>query len=152
TVQLLEAHGTGTPVGDAVELEAVAKAFKDLGAGTDPWCAVGSVKSMIGHCQSASAVAGIIKAALALHHKILPPTLHVTKPNNKIDWSAHPCYVNSQTRPWIIAGNSPTPRRAAVSAFGFGGINGHMILEEYRPTVCAASARAAGSEPVVDVV
>jgi acyl transferase domain-containing protein/phosphopantetheinyl transferase (holo-ACP synthase) len=131
TVQLLEAHGTGTPVGDVVELEAVAKVFKNPGDATEPWCAIGSIKSMIGHCQSASAVAGIIKATLALHHKILPPTLHVTKPNTKIDWANHPCYVNTQARPWIKPKDSAVPRRAAVSAFGFGGINGHMILEEF---------------------
>ena len=132
SIGLLEAHGTGTPTGDVVELQAVQKVFGPATESPDgmPWCAVGSVKSMIGHCQSASAVAGIIKAALALHHKILPPTLHVTEPNRKIDWAKHPCYVNTQSRPWIHAENSADARRAAVSAFGFGGINGHMILEE----------------------
>lgn len=132
SVGLLEAHGTGTPTGDVVELQAVEKVFGQATESADgmPWCAIGSVKSMIGHCQSASAVAGIIKAALALHHKILPPTLHVSEPNRKINWAKHPCYVNTQSRPWIHAENSADARRAAVSAFGFGGINGHMILEE----------------------
>ncbi|MBX3150056.1 polyketide synthase dehydratase domain-containing protein [Candidatus Obscuribacterales bacterium] len=132
SIGLLEAHGTGTPTGDVVELQAVEKVFGQASESRDgkPWCAIGSVKSMIGHCQSASAVAGIIKAALALHHKILPPTLHVSEPNRKINWEKHPCYVNTQSRPWIHAENSEEARRAAVSAFGFGGINGHMILEE----------------------
>jgi acyl transferase domain-containing protein/4'-phosphopantetheinyl transferase EntD len=132
SIGLLEAHGTGTPTGDVVELQAVEKVFGSLDPahGDKPWCAVGSVKSMIGHCQSASAVAGIIKAALALHHKIIPPTLHVSQPNKKIDWSKHPCYVNTQSRPWIHPENAETARRAAVSAFGFGGINGHLVMEE----------------------
>ncbi len=130
TIGLLEAHGTGTPTGDVVELKAVSKVF---GERTDepPWCAIGSVKSMIGHCQSASAVAGIIKSALALHHKILPPTINVKQPNTKVDWSKHPCYLNTSSRPWINGSNSGAPRRAGVSAFGFGGINGHVILEEF---------------------
>ncbi|CAN5432420.1 hypothetical protein BH11CYA1_BH11CYA1_41480 [soil metagenome] len=137
TIELLEAHGTGTPAGDVVELQAVAKVFtreNEPGEadpkGLEAWCALGSVKSMIGHLQSASAIAGIIKTTLALHHKILPPTLNVTTPNSKIDWAKHPCYVNSQTRPWLRTNDRKHPRRAAVSAFGFGGINAHMILEE----------------------
>lgn len=135
TIELLEAHGTGTPAGDVVELQAVEKVFRDANNGQanlerEPWCALGSVKSMIGHLQSASAIAGIIKTTLALHHKILPPTLNVTTPNSKINWAKHPCYVNSQTRPWLKTNDRKHPRRAAVSAFGFGGINAHMILEE----------------------
>lgn len=146
TVELLEAHGTGTPAGDVVELQAVEKVFSDTRLGQpesqpeselvaahaekEPWCAIGSVKSMIGHLQSASAIAGIIKTTLALHHKILPPTLNVTTPNSKINWAKHPCYVNSQTRPWLKTDDRKHPRRGAVSAFGFGGINAHIILEE----------------------
>ncbi len=146
TVELLEAHGTGTPAGDVVELQAVEKVFSDASLGQpesqlesqqitanadkEPWCAIGSVKSMIGHLQSASAIAGIIKTTLALHHKILPPTLNVTTPNSKINWAKHPCYVNSQTRPWLKTDDRKHPRRGAVSAFGFGGINAHIILEE----------------------
>lgn len=129
SVELLEAHGTGTPTGDVVELQAVQKVFGG-DANDNSWCAVGTIKSMIGHCQSASAVAGVIKAALSLYHKVLPPTLNVEKPSNKIDWSKHPCYVNTQTRPWVHADVTGEPRRAAVSAFGFGGVNGHAILEE----------------------
>jgi phosphopantetheine--protein transferase-like protein len=133
TVGLLEAHGTGTPTGDAVELQAVEKVFRN-GKEEDraSWCAVGTIKSMIGHCQSASAVAGVIKTALALYHKVLPPTLNVETPNRKIDWDKHPCYVNNTTRPWIHSDAEKEPRRAAVSAFGFGGINAHAILEEHK--------------------
>lgn len=130
SVALLEAHGTGTPTGDITELQAVEKVFRADAKGFEPWCAIGSVKSMIGHCQSASAIAGIIKTALALHHKILPPTLNVNQPSRKIDWEKHPCYINTQARPWIHAENAENARRAAVSAFGFGGINAHMVLEE----------------------
>lgn len=129
SVELLEAHGTGTPTGDVVELQAVQKVFGGS-ADENGWCAVGSIKSMIGHCQSASAVAGVIKAALSLYHKVLPPTLNVETPNKKIEWDTHPCYVNTQTRPWIHSDVTGEPRRAAVSAFGFGGVNGHAVLEE----------------------
>jgi acyl transferase domain-containing protein/phosphopantetheinyl transferase (holo-ACP synthase) len=153
TVQLLEAHGTGTPVGDVAELQAVAKVFSaDIKEGEQPeaWCAVGSIKSMIGHCQSASAVAGVIKASLALHHKIIPPTLHVSKPNPKVDWATHPCYVNTKTRPWIKA-DGAEPRRAAVSAFGFGGVNGHMVMEEMPTPGAIAIATGAYESEVVEV-
>lgn len=133
TIELLEAHGTGTPTGDVVELQAVQKVFKNhesIEPAASGWCALGSIKSMIGHTQSASAIAGIIKTALSLHHKILPPTLNVTTPTPKIDWSKHPCYINSKARPWLSNDRKGHPRRAAVSAFGFGGINGHMVLQE----------------------
>src|SRR5581483_7123245 len=131
TVELLEAHGTATPAGDLVELQAIQKVFDPDGARRSPWCALGSVKSMIGHCQSASAVAGVIKAALSLYHKILPPTLNVSQPSKRIEWSTHPCYVLSQARPWIASPERGYHRRAAVSAFGFGGINAHAVLEEH---------------------
>jgi acyl transferase domain-containing protein/phosphopantetheinyl transferase (holo-ACP synthase) len=140
----LEAHGTGTIEGDFVELKAIETVFSSQAKDTStPWLALGSVKSNIGHCQAASGVAGIIKSALSLYHRVLPPTLNVAKPNAKIDWSKSPCYINSTARPWIhpafkgtlpealkIKNNKITPRRAAVSAFGFGGINAHCVLEE----------------------
>jgi acyl transferase domain-containing protein/phosphopantetheinyl transferase len=147
TIALLEAHGTGTPVGDVIELRAIEKVFqskdlaisKEAGSGSaleldSKWCAIGSVKSMIGHCQAASGVAGLIKAALSLHYKLLPPTLNVKQPTDQIDWERFPCYINNRARPWIhpvIACEQEHPRRAAVSAFGFGGVNGHAVLEEY---------------------
>lgn len=126
TVSLVEGHGTGTLVGDAVEIEALTRVFGPRD-GDGPRCSLGSVKSMIGHPIPAAGVAGIIKAALALHHKVLPPTLHAGVDNPKLDPTHFS--LNTETRPWIHAG--PQPRRAAVSAFGFGGINAHAVLEEH---------------------
>ena len=128
TVGLLEAHGTGTPVGDVVEVEALRSVFPPRQT-ESPRCALGSVKSMISHTVPAAGVAGLIKAALALHHKVLPPTL-CENPNPKLQLEKTNFYINTETRPWIH-GSSKTPRRAGVNAFGFGGINAHAILEEY---------------------
>ena len=152
TVELLEAHGTGTRAGDLAEMKAVGQVFSDSESKAEPgkkavdensaWCAIGSVKSMIGHTQAASGVAGLIKAALALHHRILPQTLNVAKPNTQIDWKQSPCYVNTKTHPWESSKQTfdepAHPRRAAVSAFGFGGVNAHAVLEEY----CEQSAKS----------
>ena len=128
SVGLIEAHGTGTAVGDRTEIEALASLFGNTDTG--PRIAMGAVKSMIGHCLPASGSASLIKTALALHHKVLPPTL-CDEPDPSFDWSRTPLYVNTETRPWIHG--KAHPRRAGVSAFGFGGINAHVILEEYRP-------------------
>jgi len=128
TVGLVEAHGTGTPVGDVVEVEALRLVFPARQT-ESPRCALGSVKSMISHTVPAAGVAGLIKAALALHHKVLPPTL-CENPNPKLQLEKSNFYINTETRPWIH-GSSKTPRRAGVNAFGFGGINAHAILEEY---------------------
>ena len=128
TVGLVEAHGTGTPVGDVVEVEALRRVFPPRQT-ESPRCALGSVKSMISHTVPAAGVAGLIKAALALHHKVLPPTL-CENPNPKLQLESTNFYINTETRPWIH-GSSKTPRRAGVNAFGFGGINAHAILEEY---------------------
>jgi len=127
SIGLMEAHGTGTPVGDATELAALRRVFGPRQERA-PACALGSVKSMIGHCIPAAAAAGLIKTALAVYHKVLPPTLHTEEPNPAL--ASTPFYLNSETRPWIHSG--PEPRRAGVSAFGFGGINAHAILEEHR--------------------
>ncbi|HLY17737.1 MAG TPA: beta-ketoacyl synthase N-terminal-like domain-containing protein [Bryobacteraceae bacterium] len=128
TIGLLEAHGTGTPVGDVVEVEALRGVFPPRKT-ESPRCALGSVKSMISHTVPAAGVAGLIKAALALHHRVLPPTL-CENPNPKLQLENTNFYINTETRPWIH-GSSKTPRRAGVNAFGFGGINAHAILEEY---------------------
>jgi acyl transferase domain-containing protein/NAD(P)H-dependent flavin oxidoreductase YrpB (nitropropane dioxygenase family)/NAD(P)-dependent dehydrogenase (short-subunit alcohol dehydrogenase family) len=128
TVGLLEAHGTGTVAGDQAEGEALLRMFAST-EGSSQSCAIGSVKSMIGHTKCTAGVAGLIKVALALHHKVLPPTINVEKPNPKIFHSQSALYINSEARPWIIP---PThPRRAGVSSFGFGGTNFHAVLEEY---------------------
>ena len=129
TVELVEGHGTATLVGDATELEALNHVF-GARRGDLPRCALGSVKSMIGHCIPASGLASIIKVALALHHKVLPPTIKCSKPNARLQAETSNLYINTETRPWIH-GSQSYPRRAGVNAFGFGGINAHAVLEEY---------------------
>jgi acyl transferase domain-containing protein len=131
TVGLIEAHGTATLVGDATEVEALSKIFGE--ASGNARCALGSVKSMISHTMPASGIAGLIKVALALHHKVLPPTLHCENPNPKLNIEKSNFYLNSETRPWIHDA-STAPRRAGVNAFGFGGINAHAVVEEYTGT------------------
>lgn len=129
TVGLVEAHATGTEVGDEAEIEALSRFLARHR--TEPRsCAVGSVKSMIGHTKSTAGIASLIKTALALYEKILPPTLGVEKPNKKFLEAATPIYPNTETRPWVRCPEDP-PRRAGVSAFGFGGTNFHAVLEEY---------------------
>ncbi len=128
TVGLLEAHGTGTGAGDPTEFTSMQMVF---GANNSKkqHIALGSVKSQIGHTKSAAGAAGIIKAVLALHHKVLPPTINVEKPNSKFDIEDSAIYINTEARPWLKNGN---PRRSGVSAFGFGGINVHITMEEYQ--------------------
>jgi acyl transferase domain-containing protein/NAD(P)-dependent dehydrogenase (short-subunit alcohol dehydrogenase family)/NAD(P)H-dependent flavin oxidoreductase YrpB (nitropropane dioxygenase family) len=127
SVALFEAHGTGTAVGDQAEALALQALLKEADAPLQT-AALGSVKSMIGHTKCAAGVAGLLKAALALHRRVLPPTLHVERPNPKAGLENGPLYVNSEARPWLRHGS---PRRAGVSAFGFGGSNFHVALEEY---------------------
>jgi acyl transferase domain-containing protein/phosphopantetheinyl transferase len=127
SVGLLEAHGTGTPVGDGVEIEALTRVFGGRD-GELPRCALGTVKSMISHTIPAAGVAGLIKVALALHHRVLPPTLNCDEPNPELELERTPFYVNTETRPWIHGGSEP--RRAGINAFGFGGINAHAVVEE----------------------
>lgn len=129
TVELMEAHGTGIPLGDVTEIGALRSVFGPR-QGSRPTCGVGSIKSMIGHCRSAAGTAGIIKAAMALHHKILPPTLNCEEPNPDLNLADTPFYINTETRPWIRPSGG-APRRAAVSAMGFGGIDAHCVLEEH---------------------
>ena len=128
TIELVEAHGTGTKVGDAVEAGALAEVFRATAGPDGTWCALGSVKSQIGHTKAAAGAAGLIKAALALHHKVLPPTIKVEQPLERLAGSESPLYVNTEPRPWLP--RAEHPRRAAVSAFGFGGSNFHGVLEE----------------------
>lgn len=128
TVELVEAHGTGTVVGDQSELESVKRVLEEAGAERGS-CAIGSVKSQIGHTKCTAGVAGLIKAALAVHHGVLPATGGITLPNPKAKLEHSPVYVNSETRPWIRRGGVE-PRRAGVSAFGFGGTNFHAVLEQ----------------------
>jgi acyl transferase domain-containing protein/phosphopantetheinyl transferase len=126
SVTLIEAHGTGIPLGDKTEIEALTAVLGPR-RGTLPRCALGSVKSMIGHCIPAAGIAGLIKVALALHHKVLPPTLCETA-NAALGLETTPLYLNTEARPWVHPQDQP--RRGAVNAFGFGGINTHAVLEE----------------------
>jgi len=128
SVGLIEAHGTGTRVGDKVEFTALKNFFKDKEAAST---ALGSVKSMIGHTKAAAGAAGIIKAALALHHKVIPPTLKAQTPDPDLDIQNSPFYLNQVARPWIGNGTQNSLRSSGVSAFGFGGSNFHAVLEEY---------------------
>ncbi len=130
TITLLEAHGTGTRVGDEVEFTALKRVFGTDGNASHR-CALGTVKSMIGHTKAAAGAAGMIKAALALHHKVLPPTLKAETPDPKLEIEKTPFYLNSLARPWLPMGD--TPRRCGVSSFGFGGSNFHVVLEEFQP-------------------
>ncbi|MEU7041741.1 beta-ketoacyl synthase N-terminal-like domain-containing protein [Streptomyces varsoviensis] len=141
SVGLLEAHGTATPAGDEAELATLAEVFGGTG-GDARRAVIGSVKSMIGHTMPAAGVAGLIKAALALHHGVLPPTLHCDEP--------HPALARTRfipldrARPWE-APKSGAPRRAGVNAFGFGGINAHVVLEEAPRTATSPDARTSTS-------
>ena len=129
TLGLLEAHGTGTAAGDVAEFESLRTLFKEVDIQPQS-IALGSVKSQIGHTKTAAGIAGLIKVALSLHHKVLPPTINIAQPNPKLKIKDSPFYLNAKLRPWIRAEDQP-PRRAGVSAFGFGGTNFHAVLEEY---------------------
>ncbi len=128
TIDLVEAHGTGTAVGDATEAAALTEVFR-AARPEGSWCALGSVKSQIGHTKAAAGAAGLIKLALALHRRVLPPTIKVTEPLAEVAPGASPFYINSVKRPWLA--RPEHPRRGAVSAFGFGGSNFHVVLEEH---------------------
>jgi acyl transferase domain-containing protein len=126
TIRYVEAHGTGTSLGDPIEVAALTKAFR-AGTSEKQFCALGAVKGNIGHLESASGVAGLMKAILALEHGEIPATMHFTGPNPRIDFAESPFYVCSQLTPWPA---SEIPRRAGVSSFGVGGTNAHVVLEE----------------------
>ena len=128
TVQLFEAHGTGTVAGDRAELETVTGVLEAEGASPRS-AAIGSVKTLIGHTKAAAGVAGLMKAALGLHHRVLPPHALVQSPNAALQKGDSPLYLSQLPRPWTRAPG--LPRRAGVSAFGFGGTNFHVALEEY---------------------
>ena len=136
TVGLMEAHGTGTMAGDPTEFGSL-KDFFDVHDDKKQHIALGSVKSQIGHTKAAAGAASLIKTALALHHKVLPPTINITEPNPKLNIKNSSFYLNTETRPWIRP-EGEAPRRAGVSSFGFGGTNYHVVLEEYEADQNAA--------------
>jgi acyl transferase domain-containing protein/acyl carrier protein len=126
TIGYVETHGSGTPLGDPIEVAALTQAFRAAGAEGEAFCAIGSVKTNFGHCNTAAGVAGLIKTTLALVHKTLPPSLHYETPNPQIAFAGSPFTVCTEARPW----ESDGPRRAGVSSFGLGGTNAHVVLEE----------------------
>jgi acyl transferase domain-containing protein len=138
TVELVEAHGTGTKAGDVAEFEGLRTTFAESGRADRQWCALGSIKSQVGHTKAAAGAAGLFKAIMALHHKVLPPTIKVERPNPAFELEKSPFYLNTRVRPWVR--DAAHPRRASVSSFGFGGSNFHVALEEYLP---AAKGRIA---------
>ncbi|QQS35340.1 MAG: aminotransferase class III-fold pyridoxal phosphate-dependent enzyme [Ignavibacteriales bacterium] len=127
TIKYIEAHGTGTPVGDPIEVASLEKAFRETTV-EKQFCGIGSVKSNLGHTDTAAGVTGLIKTALSLYNKVIPPTLHYNKPNPRIDFEKSPFYVVDKL---TDLSKEQRPLRAAVSAFGVGGTNAHAILEEF---------------------
>lgn len=148
TVGYIECHGTGTSLGDPIEIQALKKAFSELYKkhnkvlASNPHCALGSVKTNIGHLETAAGIAGILKVLLAIKHQEIPASLHFEEINPYISLTDSPFYIVNKTKPWnAIAGadGKSLPRRAGISSFGFGGANAHIVLEEYithdRPTL-----------------
>ncbi|WP_020672464.1 type I polyketide synthase [Amycolatopsis nigrescens] len=145
-ISYVEAHATGTELGDPIEVAALTEAFR---RGTDRtgYCALGSVKPNIGHLDAAAGVAGFIKAVLALHHEMIPPTIEFARPNPHIPFAGSPFFVNTERRPWPrLAG---TPRRCGVSSFGIGGTNAHVVLEEEPVGVPGRRRPSDSARPVV---
>ncbi|MCU0288532.1 MAG: AMP-binding protein, partial [Acidobacteria bacterium] len=126
TITYVETHGTGTPLGDPVEIRALTQAFD---TNKKQFCRIGSVKSNIGHLDAAAGIAGFIKTVLSIYHRMIPPSLHFETPNPAIDFSATPFMVNTLLHDWTTTDGNP--RRAGVSSFGIGGTNAHVILEEW---------------------
>jgi amino acid adenylation domain-containing protein len=138
TVSYVECHGTGTAMGDPIEISALSQAFA-AHTSRQGFCAIGSLKTNIGHLDTAAGVCGLIKAVLALHHRTLPPSLHFQTPNPRIDFAGSPFFVNSELRPWEVA--EGTPRRAGVTSLGMGGTNAHVVLEEAPPPAPTSGSR-----------
>ncbi|MFN8060156.1 MAG: SDR family NAD(P)-dependent oxidoreductase [Vicinamibacterales bacterium] len=126
TITYVETHGTGTQVGDPIEVTALTQAFR-RGTARNQFCGIGSVKTNIGHTDTAAGIASFIKVVQALSHRQLPPSLHFTSPNPLIDFASSPFYVNATLRSWDVDG---FPRRAGVSSLGVGGTNAHVVVQE----------------------
>jgi acyl transferase domain-containing protein len=149
TISYVEAHGTGTRLGDPIEIEALTAGFRKY-TQRRQYCAIGSIKTNIGHTAAAAGIAGVIKVLLALQHRQIPVSLNFTKPNRHINFADTPFYVNTTLQEWVAPMDQP--RRAAVSSFGFSGTNAHLVIEEapsrslrpstvHRPAVVPLSAR-----------
>ncbi|MBH8599705.1 type I polyketide synthase [Thermoactinomyces sp. CICC 10523] len=146
-ISYAEMHGTGTKLGDPIELKALSAAFRERTEKKN-YCAIGSVKSNIGHTSAAAGVAGVHKVLLCMRHKLLVPTLNFTEPNEHFDFADSPFYINTETIPW----EAPAPRRACVSSFGFSGTNAHLVIEEYLPRQQRAGAPVVNADHPVLVV
>ncbi len=147
TIELIEAHGTGTKAGDVAEISGLKQVYGDItptDGSPDRWVQIGSVKSQIGHTKSTAGAAGLVKAVLALHHRVLPPTAKVEQPNPKMQFEDSPFFLSPHARPWVRSADHP--RRAGVSAFGFGGTNYHCVLEEYGDDTAVQPIEAARGE------
>jgi amino acid adenylation domain-containing protein/FkbH-like protein len=144
TITYIEAHGTATPLGDPIEIAGLTDAFRSATA-DHGFCAIGSLKSNLGHLDTAAGVCGLIKTVLSLKHRELPRVLHFTEPNPRIDFASSPFFVNDRLRPWEPAPGAP--RRAGVSSFGVGGTNAHVIVEEAPPV--RETGVAAGGDRVL---
>jgi acyl transferase domain-containing protein/enoyl-CoA hydratase/carnithine racemase/acyl carrier protein/SAM-dependent methyltransferase/NADP-dependent 3-hydroxy acid dehydrogenase YdfG len=142
-IQLIEAHGTGTKLGDPIEMEGLKQAFKKY-TQKQEYCALGSVKSNIGHCLTAAGVAGFIKVMLALQHQQLPPTINFERLNEHIELKGSPFYVNQRLQEWKQPGGGR--RRAAISSFGFSGTNAHVVVGEYQGVENQREVRRGGKE------
>ena len=142
TISYIETHGTATPLGDSIELAALMKAFHGR-TENKQFCAIGSVKPNIGHLDRASGVTNLIKAALALKHGEIPPSLHYEEANPDIDFENSPFYVNTKLSKWESGDDSSSPRRAGVNSFGLGGTNAHVVLEEAPAVESSATTRPA---------
>ncbi|MWV45370.1 SDR family NAD(P)-dependent oxidoreductase [Paenibacillus sp. HJL G12] len=130
TITLVEAHGTGTKLGDPIEVEALTESFRAFTDKTS-YCALGSVKSNLGHLMMAAGVTGVMKVLLAMKHEQIPPLVHFEKLNEHIQLANSPFYLNTELTPWVP--HTAGPRRASVSSFGFSGTNAHLVVEEYVP-------------------
>src|SRR5271167_2177795 len=155
SISYVETHGTGTTVGDPIEIAALTRAFRATSE-RNGFCAIGSLKTNVGHLDAAAGVAGFIKTVLALEHRQLPPSLNFSQPNPLIDFEHSPFYVNTRLRDWEINGE---PRRAGVTSLGIGGTNAHAILEEAPPAPPSGASRpwqvltlSAKSPPALDAM
>ncbi len=157
TVNYVEAHGTGTPLGDPVEIEGIKRAFSELhldldGSFREEHCDIGAVKSNIGHLELAAGIAGVIKVILQMRHRILVPSLHCETLNPHIELQNSPFSIVRETKPWLSVSDSlgnTAPLRAGVSSFGFGGVNAHVLLEEYVSVSPASVSTSSGPYPIV---
>ncbi|MCP3678401.1 MAG: polyketide synthase, partial [Deltaproteobacteria bacterium] len=163
TVGYIEAHGTGTELGDPIEINGLKTAFKESHSGNgknglkEAYCGLGSVKTNIGHLETAAGIAGVLKVLLSLRHKKLPASLHCEEVNPYIDLNESPFYLVKETREWKALRDEhdkSLPRRAGVSSFGFGGANAHIVLEEYvsETSSVSSSIKVSAESPVLVVL